>query len=435
MEVDSHKHNVEQFKIKKLIKKLEEARGNGTSMISLILPPKKQMSDVNKMLTDEFGKAANIKDRVNRQSVQTAITSAKERLKLYNKTPNNGLVLFCGNVLEADGRTEKKLVIDFEPFKAINTSLYYCDSIFHVEDLKCLLDTDPPFGFIVVDGNGALFATLQGNTREILHKFTVELPKKHGRGGQSSVRFARLRLEKRHNYLRKVCEVATQVFIQNDKSTVSGLILAGSADFKHELNTSSMFDPRLGSKVIKMVDVSYGGENGLNQAIELSQESLQNVKFVQEKQLISSFFQEIAVDSGKFCSGVVETMRCLEEGAIQTLIVFEGLEFIRMTLRNKETGKLSFVYLKPDQLTDPKHYVDPDTKVQLESVEQELLTEWIAEHYQNYGSELEFVTNKSPEGFQFSQGFGGIGGILRYKLDVDFINGEEYLNDNDDDFI
>jgi peptide chain release factor subunit 1 len=67
-----------------------------------------------------------------------------------------------------------------------------------------LLDTDPPFGFIIVDGSGALYATLQGNTREILHKFSVELPKKHGRGGQSSVRFARLRLEKRHNYLRKV---------------------------------------------------------------------------------------------------------------------------------------------------------------------------------------------------------------------------------------
>lgn len=97
--------------------------------------------------------------------------------------------------------------------------------------------------------------------------------------------------------------MAVQVFIQNDKPIITGLVLAGSADFKHELNTSNMFDPRLNSKVIKMVDVSYGGENGLNQAIELSQESLQNVKFVQEKQLISKFFQEIAMDTGKFCSG------------------------------------------------------------------------------------------------------------------------------------
>ena len=38
----------------------------------------------------------------------------------------------------------------------------------------------------------------------MLHKFTVELPKKHGRGGQSALRFARLRMEKRHNYVRKV---------------------------------------------------------------------------------------------------------------------------------------------------------------------------------------------------------------------------------------
>ena len=116
-----------------------------------------------------------------------------------------------------------------------------------------------------MDGNGALFGTLQGNTREVLHKFTVELPKKHGsfeiefidhvylsffltwlktgRGGQSALRFARLRMEKRHNYVRKVAEVATQMFISNDKVVVSGLILAGSADFKTELSQSDMFDP------------------------------------------------------------------------------------------------------------------------------------------------------------------------------------------------
>ena len=37
-----------------------------------------------------------------------------------------------------------------------------------------------------------------------------------------------------------------------------------------------------------MVDISYGGENGFNQAIELAAESLANVKFIQEKKLIGS---------------------------------------------------------------------------------------------------------------------------------------------------
>ena len=119
-----------------------------------------------------------------------------------------------------------------------------------------------------MDGNGALFGTLQGNTRDVLHKFTVDLPKKHGRGGQSALRFARLRMEKRHNYVRKVAETAVTLFLSNDKANVSGLILAGSADFKTELSQSDMFDQRLQAKIIKLVDVSYGGENGFNQVRE-----------------------------------------------------------------------------------------------------------------------------------------------------------------------
>jgi len=51
---------------------------------------------------------------------------------------------------------------------------------------------------------------------------------------------------------------------------------------------------RLQTKVIKLVDVSYGGENGFNQAIELAAESLQNVKFIQEKKLIGRYFDEIS---------------------------------------------------------------------------------------------------------------------------------------------
>ena len=78
----------------------------------------------------------------------------------------------------------------------------------------------------------------------IIRLFSLHLRcKNSGRGGQSAVRFGRLRMEKRHNYLRKVAEVATQLFIAGDGSVnVSGLILAGSADFKTELSQSNMFD-------------------------------------------------------------------------------------------------------------------------------------------------------------------------------------------------
>ena len=69
-----------------------------------------------------------------------------------------------------------------------------------------------------------------------------------GRGGQSAQRFGRLRMEKRQNYVRKVAEVATQMFISNDKVNISGLILAGSADFKTELSQSTVFNPVIKTK-------------------------------------------------------------------------------------------------------------------------------------------------------------------------------------------
>ncbi|XP_032238751.1 eukaryotic peptide chain release factor subunit 1 isoform X2 [Nematostella vectensis] len=402
-------------------------------MISLIIPPKDQISRVAKMLADEFGTASNIKSRVNRLSVLSAITSVQQRLKLYSKVPPNGLVVYCGTIVTDDGK-EKKVNIDFEPFKPINTSLYLCDNKFHTEALNALLADDNKFGFIVMDGNGALFGTLCGNTRDVLHKFTVDLPKKHGRGGQSALRFARLRMEKRHNYVRKVAETAVQLFITNDKPNITGMILAGSADFKSELSQSDMFDQRLQAKVLKLVDVSYGGENGFNQAIELASEVLANVKFIQEKKLIGRYFDEISQDTGKYCFGVADTLKALEMGAVDILIVWENLDIQRIVLRNHQTDEDTVLHLNPEQEKDKTHFIDSESGVELELVDKNPLLEWLANNYKNFGATLEIITDKSQEGAQFCKGFGGIGGILRYRVDFQSMEYDgDPLEDYDDE--
>ncbi|KAJ3815408.1 peptide chain release factor eRF/aRF subunit 1 [Lentinula lateritia] len=437
MSQDAAEQNIQMWKVKKLIKSLDSARGAGTSMISLIIPPKDQISRASAMLTQEYGTASNIKSRVNRLSVLAAITSTQQRLKLYNRVPPNGLVLFVGTILTDEGK-EKKVSFDFEPHKPINTSLYLCDNKFHTEALSELLESDSRFGFIVMDGNGTLFGILAGNTREVIHKFTVDLPKKHGRGGQSALRFSRLRDEKRHNYVRKVAELAVQHFITNDKVNVTGLVLAGSADFKTELSQSDMFDPRLGAKVIKVVDVSYGGENGFNQAIELAAESLANVKFVQEKRLIQKYFDEISQDTGKYCFGIEDTLKALELGAVETLVVWENLDITRYTLRNA-AGEEIVVYANKEQEKDREKFFDRSTGMEMEQTDEpQSLLEWFAEKYKDFGANLEFVTNRSQEGAQFVKGFGGIGGLLRYKVDfsnltsIDEEEEDEFYSDDED---
>jgi len=398
-------NTIEIWKFKRLLQKLQEYRGNGTSMISLILPPGSQISLTHHMLTEEYGTATNIKSRVNRLSVLNAITSAQQCLKRYPKVPPNGLLLYCGTIITPEGK-EKKVSIDIEPFRPINTSLYMCDQYFHIDGLRDLMDDQEVFGFIIMNGDGCLYGTVHGNTRTILYQFSVQLPKKHGRGGQSSVRFARQRLEARHNYLHKVAELATQYFITDDRCNVKGLVLAGSADFKTELSKSDLFDPRLHTRIIQIVDVAYGGQSGFHQAIQLSAASLENVRMMTERRLCTRFMNEIYLDTGKYCFGIMETIKALEMGAVEILLVWEQfplkIQIVQQTTDQKEIA----IFQKDD--------FDPTTMNHIENIS---FVDWIAQHYGDYGTQLEFITDSSPEGTQFVKGFGGIGGILRWKCE------------------
>ena len=402
-------------------------------MITLIINHRHQINQFSRMLNDEIGKASNIKSRVTRQHVTDALTSAIEKLRLYNRTPNNGLVIYCGLVQLPQGG-EKMIKIDLEPFKPINTSLYRCDNIFHLNELKYLLQDNDKFGFLIMDGNGSLFGTLQGSTKVIINKFNVNLPKKHSRGGQSSNRFERLRSETRHNYLRKVGEELTKSFITNNIPNIKGLILAGSAEFKNDLQKSDLFDPRLAPIVLKIVDISYGGEMGFNQAIKLSQDSLKNVKFIHEKIVLERFYVEIAKDSGKYIFGLKETMEAVENGMVDVLIIWENIDFLRLALKNNN-GDIIYETISDNSKVSGPKFKPENSDIEYEIVERIQLSEWLLNNYKKYVNHLEIVTDKTNEGNQFVKGFNGIGGILRYKLEHNYEDFEENYSFDEDEFI
>ncbi|AIT54729.1 conserved eukaryotic peptide chain release factor [Melbournevirus] len=374
--------DIERFRLSRTIKFLESLKGNGTSLVTLVLPPGEQISRASQMLAEEHGTASNIKSRVNRQAVLTAISSVQQRVRTYRQVPETGIVFLGGEVELPDGR-HRVVVYDIVPPLPISKKIYACDSSFHIECLSELLTSSDVFGFIILDGSSALFATLSGNTKKILHNFDVSLPKKHGRGGQSALRFERLRKEKRHNYLRKVAEAAASCFVEENICKIKGFVLAGSAEFKSKLLESDMLHKSIKEKVVGVFDVPYGGRQGLSHAIELSSDVLQGVGYTREKEILSSFFSEISRD-GMYCFGIRDTLQALDIGAVETLIVCE------------ETNELH---------------------------EGELFVDWIAENYGEFGCQLEIVSPNTTESQQLLKGFGGIGGILRYS--VEFQQSEE----------
>lgn len=130
------------------------------------------------------------------------------------------------------------------------------------------------------------------------------------------------------------------------------------------------------------------------------------------------FFEEISQDTGKYVFGVDDTIKALEMGAVETLIVWENLDINRYVLKNSTTNEIVVKHLNKDQEGDQSNFKDSETSAELEVQDKMPLLEWFANEYKNFGCTLEFVTNKSQEGSQFCRGFGGIGGILRYQVDI-----------------
>eukprot|EP00415_Alexandrium_ostenfeldii_P000597 UN0597 len=129
-------------------------------------------------------------------------------------------------------------------------------------------------------------------------------------------------------------------------------------------------------------------------------------------------------------------MQGLEMGAVETLIVWEGIEVKRIVLRNNHTDIQQTLYLTPEEAKNEKVYRDPETNNELDVIDNKLFIEWIVEAYKSFGTKLEFITDRSQEGNQFCKGFGGVGGLMRYRVEFELYDEPDLDNkDSDDDFM
>ena len=160
---------------------------------------------------------------------------------------------------------------------------------------------------------------------------------------------------------------------------------------------------------------------------------MSSVKFVHEKKVLTKFYDEIAKDTGKYVFGIKDTMEAMDNGMIEVLIVHDDLVYNRMSLKKPLTEELS-VEIVNKSLAHNSKYKNKEG-VEFEVLENVPLSEWFLDCYKKYCSSLEIISDKSSEGSQFVQSFGGIGGILRYKSDAILDMSDTDIGVNEDDFI
>ena len=413
--MEKPRSSVERYKLEKMIKELESKQGRGTELISLYIPPGRQISDIMNVLRQEYSQASNIKDRTTRHHVLDALTSCMQRLKLFKQVPKTGLVIFCGYVsrgVPGDEKLEVHLIIPPEPIKIY---LYRCDSKFYVEPLKDFLAEKEFYGLIVLDRQEATFAILKGRRLEIVEHITSGVPGKHDAGGQSQRRFERIIEQMAHEFYKRIAEYAEKIFLKQPIN-LSGIIVGGPGPTKYDFVKGKYLHYQLQNKIIGVVDIGYTGEAGIYELVKRSRSLLENVQYIREKQLVQKFLQTLVKNSDLVAYGIKEVRELLEGGAVDLLLISTDLDLEKIDLVCPNCSYEKVLVAPRKEETRILSEVCPNCSSPLVLKSKEDLIDELISLAEKTGATVELISTETEEGEELKRAFGGVAAILRYRV-------------------
>jgi len=406
-----------RYTFKRKMDEIASARGRATELISLYVPPGKQLSDVMAYLRNEYAQSSNIKSRTTRKNVMWAIESLMGRVRQFKEPPKNGVAFFVGS--KAVG-ADKSVPVTFivEPPEPLNTYLYRCDSTFFLDPLLDMIHEPELWGLIVLDRAEVTLGFLRGKRIEALRNKQSQVPSKHGRGGQSQHRFERLIEHAAHDFFVRVGEIANELFLPK-KDSLKGILVGGPGSTKDFFVKEGFLHYELQQKVVQpLFDTGYTDEYGLKELVEKATQTLHGLEIHDEKRLVQRFLNEVRKsEAGLAAYGEAEVLGALDTGAVDTLLVSEGLRKKRVHFKCSSCG-YEFTRTLPDAEVEkvasapcPKCGGSPP-----EIVSEEDYVEQLFRKAAGSNATVRLVSAESEEGEMLSKAFGGVAAILRYPM-------------------
>lgn len=398
-----------RYDFKKAMQEIVDLKGRGTELISVYIPPNRQISDVTSYLRNEYSQSSNIKSKSTMKNVQGAIDSIMSRLKTYKSPPANGLVVFCGEIPKAGDQTRMVQYV-LEPPEPVTTFVYRCDSQFYTEPLLGMLADKKSYGLITMDRSEATLGLLTGTRIVVIKNFDSMVPRKHRQGGQSAQRFERLIEIAAHEFFKKIGDNATEAFL--DKPDLIGILIGGPGATKDFFVKEGYLHHELQKKVVDTFDTGYTDEYGLKELVENARSAIVDIDLMREKDMIQKLLAEIRkIDGGLSAYGEDEVRDAAEKGAVDTLLLSEGLNKRRITV-NCPNGHHYKVTMK--ESPDKVECVECGTTVEVtDDVD---IVDDFYDIADAFNTRVELISEDSEEGEMLIRAFGGIAAILRYKL-------------------
>ena len=411
--------SVKLYKIRKTLEELSQKSGRGTELITVYIPKGRQLHEIISTLQQEQGTADNIKSDLTRTHVVDSLGKVVQRLKLYKKTPEKGLVMFCGALPpEAGGPLGSEVVKiwEIDPPKDLKQYLYRCDDHFHVDILKDMLKDDNLIGFLAIDAKDAGWGLLYGDKIEVLSQTGSGVAGKHRQGGQSAKRFQKLREMELSYFYNRVAETTREFFI--DIYPIKGLIISGPGPTKEDFINGNYLEYRLQDMIINTIDASYAGAEGIREAFAKSSEILGDFRMVEEKKLVEDLFREINSHSGKGSYGLQEIIEYLKNNVVKTLIITDDTNLHRVEAKCKRCQHIQEEIVERPQVIPKKtEYTNnpcPSCKAMEVNANEQDIVDYLELLAAKTGTQLEVISGSAEHGNMLAS-LGKAGAILRYN--------------------
>ena len=400
------------YEVKRTLKELSQKKGRGTELVSVYIPPDRQISDVVKHMREELSQSANIKSKQTKKNVQSAIEVIMQRMKLFPKPPEKGLVLFVGMIPRGGPGTEKMETYVFEPPETVQTYIYHCNSEFYLEPLQEILAEKDVYALAVIDRKEATLAILRGKRIDIIKHMTSGVPGKHKAGGQSQRRFDRLIDLAAHEFLKRIGDHMNDAYL--NVPDLKGVIIGGPGHTKEEFVEGDYLHHEIKQKIITTVDTSYTGEFGIREVMDKSMDVLTEIDVMREKKLMQRFLHELIDEDGLASYGEAEVRHNLLVGAVEILLLSEDLKKKRLIYHCPSCqGKIRKTIEKE---MESEEISCPTCGEKIKTEEGRDLIDDFLDMVEEVGSEIEIISTETEEGIQLIRAFGGIAAILRYHI-------------------
>ncbi|MEI7960956.1 MAG: peptide chain release factor aRF-1 [archaeon] len=398
---------------KKKLKTLESYKGRHTELITQYIPPGTDRSTVMGQLSEEINQSGNIKSPSVRKNVQGALRKIIGFLKNINfKLGANGIVVFAGNVSKSEGRADIRL-FTVAPVRPLKSKLYWCDSTFHIDYLKEMMAPNDFYAIMTIDKNEATVAQLIGKKYEILGHFTSMVPGKARAGGQSAMRFERLREEAMQDFFKRSAEKFNSYF-EPYIPRVKGVIIGGPGMTKNYFMEKKVLHHELEKKVMGVVDTAYTDEGGIRELVYKSQDLLKDSELVKERQIIDKFLGEVARD-GLATYGQREVEKSIDDNRVSTLIISEDLPWIVFKIFCEHCNSEEIVVVKEVETFEESKLRCSKCQSKIDTTEEITYLDYMIEKAKGIGAQIRVISTETNEGKNFYEGFGGIAALLRYK--------------------